>query len=88
VGGRKSLPKSFLNRFNKIYLDDLSEADYSLIMTRKLSSTPELDVDMLLELARKKFARHPVYQAGDTPDDGRLNIRDLNRFLSIYKHQR
>jgi midasin (ATPase involved in ribosome maturation) len=24
VGGRKTLPKSFLNRFNKIFLEDLT----------------------------------------------------------------
>lgn len=59
-----------------------------MIMTRKLSSTSELNVDDLLQLARMNFVRHPVCQAGDTGEDGRLNIRDLNRFLSIYRHMR
>lgn len=59
-----------------------------MIMTRKLGSTSELNVDDLLQLARMNFVRHPVCQAGDTGEDGRLNIRDLNRFLSIYRHMR
>lgn len=34
VGGRKTLPKSFLNRFNKIYLEELSRDDYACILGR------------------------------------------------------
>ena len=49
---------------------------------------PELDVDMLLELARKNFTRHAVHQGGDTSGEGQLNIRDLNRFLTVYKQLR
>jgi midasin len=30
--GRKTLPKSFLNRFIKIYLDDLTTSDFELIL--------------------------------------------------------
>ncbi|KAL6643149.1 hypothetical protein ACP70R_021330 [Stipagrostis hirtigluma subsp. patula] len=30
-GGRKGLPKSFLNRFTKVYVDELSEEDYLFI---------------------------------------------------------
>ena len=36
VGGRKTLPKSFLNRFNKIYLDELTYEDYKCILDRRL----------------------------------------------------
>ena len=34
VGGRKTLPKSFLNRFNKIYLEELTQKDYEVIIKR------------------------------------------------------
>ena len=34
VGGRKTLPKSFLNRFNKIYLEELTQDDYRCILER------------------------------------------------------
>jgi len=36
VGGRKTLPKSFLNRFNKIYLEELSHDDYRCILERQI----------------------------------------------------
>ncbi len=36
VGGRKSLPKSFLNRFNKIYLEELTQIDYLCIVDRQI----------------------------------------------------
>jgi len=32
VMGRKTLPKSFLNRFNKIYLEELGHEDYRIIV--------------------------------------------------------
>lgn len=51
VGGRKTLPKSFLNRFNKIYLEELTRDDYACILSRstKMSAgLSELDVDCLL----------------------------------------
>lgn len=53
VGGRKSLPKSFLNRFNKIYLEDLTHEDYHCILERQISRDPmleHLNVSRLLEL--------------------------------------
>jgi midasin len=42
--GRKTLPKSFLNRFIKIYLEDLTHADFELILDQFASDvfqTPE-----------------------------------------------
>jgi midasin len=35
VSGRKTLPKSFLNRFNKIYLEELKQEDYRQIIERQ-----------------------------------------------------
>ena len=32
-GGRKGLPKSFLNRFTKIYMEELLETDYQIILS-------------------------------------------------------
>jgi midasin len=42
VGGRKTLPKSFLNRFNKIYLEELTQEDYNCILNRQISSDSQL----------------------------------------------
>ncbi|MES1910386.1 MAG: hypothetical protein MHM6MM_002989 [Cercozoa sp. M6MM] len=40
-GGRKGLPASFLNRFTKIYLDDMCRADLSCLMTQLAPDIPE-----------------------------------------------
>lgn len=87
MGGRKTLPKSFLNRFNKIYLEDLTHFDYQTILQRQLLSNDHLkqiDVSGLLLLSRKletliKEESH-LYQ-----DEGAINMRDLSRFLQLYE---
>ncbi len=40
VGGRKTLPKSFLNRFNKIYLEELTLEDYQIIIEKQVAQEP------------------------------------------------
>jgi hypothetical protein len=72
VGGRKTLPKSFVNRFNKIYLDELREEDYRTIMTKALVNEPELSIDLVIKLVC---------------NDGKqtANLRDIARFLTIYR---
>lgn len=55
VGGRKTLPKSFLNRFNKIYLEELTEDDYSCILGRQIQNDKllsNLKVDNLLKFTQ------------------------------------
>ncbi|KAJ1401027.1 P-loop containing nucleoside triphosphate hydrolase [Sesbania bispinosa] len=39
-GGRKGLPRSFLNRFTKVYVDELVEEDYLSICESKFSTIP------------------------------------------------
>jgi midasin len=43
-GGRKGLPKSFVNRFTKVYVDELSSADLLLVCQHMF---PHMDEDML-----------------------------------------
>jgi midasin len=80
IGGRKSLPKSFLNRFNKIYLEDLTQGDYQVILSRAMQEDEvlrtHLGVEALLDLTR-------VLQPNSS--EGAVNLRDLNRLLCLYK---
>ncbi|XP_020530997.1 LOW QUALITY PROTEIN: midasin [Amborella trichopoda] len=46
-GGRKALPKSFLNRFTKVFVDALCEEDYLFICS---SLHPEISRDLLSKL--------------------------------------
>lgn len=49
TSGRKTLPKSFLNRFAKIYLEDLTTDDYQVILNHQASDVfSQTQVDSLL----------------------------------------
>lgn len=85
VGGRKTLPKSFLNRFNKIYLNDLTQSDYLCIIKRLVSKRgiESLDVEKLLTLSEKMEA---LMKGGHSyQEEGAINMRDLSRFLTLYQ---
>lgn len=89
VGGRKTLPKSFLNRFNKIYLEELTREDYQCILQRKIQSHPSLRplaVGALLTLSKdleSLIKKHPSSGVAFS-DEGEINLRDLNRLLKLY----
>ena len=69
--GRKSLPRSFLNRFSKIYMDSLKEADYTQIFTNLLPDTSEEFRTLLLNLISW---------------NEELNLRDVLRFAKCVKN--
>ena len=89
VGGRKTLPKSFLNRFNKIFLEDLVYEDYQCIIERQIkmrgAQKEAIDVVRLLNLSRQVETLirddHLNYQ-----EEGEINMRDLSRFLNLYRN--
>ncbi|KAG8971033.1 hypothetical protein FRB90_010617, partial [Tulasnella sp. 427] len=83
-GGRKGLPKSFLNRFTKVYVRELSPTDYHLIcahlfpgfssetLTQMITFNARLHEEVML---RRSFARE------GSPWE--FNLRDLLRWLSL-----
>ena len=89
VGGRKTLPKSFLNRFNKIYLDELTSDDYLCILGRSLQtseSTLRLDVAGLLDVSKslESLIKQNPNNGVAFSDEGEVNLRDLNRLTKLY----
>eukprot|EP00347_Sterkiella_histriomuscorum_P024492 403330924 len=90
VSGRKTLPKSFLNRFNKIYLEELTQKDYEVIIKRQLElkdSQNDVDVELLLNLSHQVELLikqdNNMYQ-----EEGAINMRDLSRFMHLYRQFR
>ena len=69
--GRKSLPRSFLNRFSKIYMESLKEADYNQIFANLLPDTSEEFRTLVLNLISW---------------NEELNLRDVLRFAKCVKH--
>ncbi|KAG7889896.1 hypothetical protein KL936_002570 [Ogataea polymorpha] len=87
-GGRKGLPKSFVNRFSVVYVEMLTEVDLKMI-ARHLY--PELDhnvSDKLVEfvsLLEKEVVLHRKWGAVGGPWE--FNLRDTLRWLSLMSSQ-
>lgn len=90
VGGRKTLPKSFMNRFNKIYLEELTTADYQCILERQVEKDDllkHLDIAKVLSLSQELEAAIKASPANGalSSDEGAVNLRDLNRLFKLYR---
>ncbi|XP_068635226.1 midasin isoform X2 [Aristolochia californica] len=79
-GGRKGLPKSFLNRFTKVYVDELSEHDYLSICSSLYPSIPR---SLLLKLicfnARLYEETMVLRKYGLDGSPWEFNLRDVIR---------
>ncbi|KQJ96949.1 midasin [Brachypodium distachyon] len=79
-GGRKGLPKSFLNRFTKVYVDELKEEDYFSICK---SLYPLLSEDFLRNLIcfnNRLFMDTMVHRKyGQEGSPWEFNLRDIIR---------
>uniref|UniRef100_A0ACD5ZCK1 Uncharacterized protein n=1 Tax=Avena sativa TaxID=4498 RepID=A0ACD5ZCK1_AVESA len=79
-GGRKGLPKSFLNRFTKVYVNELKEGDYFSICK---SRYPLLSEDLLRNLIRfnnKLFMDTMIHRKyGQEGSPWEFNLRDIMR---------
>lgn len=85
-GGRKGLPKSFINRFSVVYIDMLDETDLRLIAHHLY---PEIDHSLCdkLILFMSKLEEQVVRkkQWGSAGSPWEFNLRDTLRWLSLIK---
>ncbi|XP_073036075.1 midasin-like isoform X3 [Primulina eburnea] len=83
-GGRKGLPKSFLNRFTKVYVDELVEEDYVSICH---SLFPTIERSLLIKLVAFNERLHQetmVYNKfGQQGSPWEFNLRDVIRSCEI-----
>jgi len=80
-GGRKFLPKSFLNRFIKIYLNDLSTEDYNEIL---LNLYPSLQKELMEKLTRYNYQCHKIIFGKhklNMNEVGEFNLRTLTKSI-------
>ncbi|KAK9282633.1 hypothetical protein L1049_010852 [Liquidambar formosana] len=79
-GGRKGLPKSFLNRFTKVYVDELVEDDYLFICSSLYPSIPRPLLMKLIffnkRLHEDTMLYHKYAQDGSPWE---FNLRDVIR---------
>ncbi|KAI3616178.1 midasin nuclear aaa atpase [Moniliophthora roreri] len=83
-GGRKGLPKSFMNRFTKVYIDQLSAADLVLVCHHYY---PDMDRDLLQAMVMFNSSlndavtvRHTFGREGSPWE---FNLRDVLRWCSL-----
>ena len=71
-----------MNRFNKIYLEELTQEDYNCILNRQISSDAQLahlNVPNLLKFSQE------VEKQKDRREETQVNLRDLMRLFKLYK---
>jgi midasin len=79
-GGRKGLPKSFLNRFTKVYVDELVEDDYLFICRSLYPSVPSPLLSKLIALNRQLHDGTMLYRKfGHDGSPWEFNLRDVIR---------
>ncbi|XP_062087755.1 midasin isoform X2 [Humulus lupulus] len=82
--GRKSLPKSFLNRFTKVYVDELVEEDYDSICSLRFPKIPSSLLKKLILFNKRLYEdtmlHHKFAQEGSPWE---FNLRDVFRSCEI-----
>jgi len=83
-GGRKGLPKSFVNRFTKVYIEPLSAEDF-LIICRHLY--PSFSVDLLSRMIQFTIKLEAALKSGQgfgrQGGPWEFNLRDIMRWLAL-----
>ena len=85
-GGRKGLPKSFLNRFSKVYVNKMSTQDYLDILSSMFSGDG-IGLETLTQMVQ--FNEHLNQQVliekqwGNTGSPWEFNLRDLFRWCDL-----
>ncbi|CAN1795130.1 MDN1 [Linum perenne] len=88
-GGRKGLPRSFLNRFTKVYVDELVDADYQYICSSLYPSVPGHLLSKLIEFNRKLHEETMLHHKfGQDGSPWEFNLRDVIRSCQIIQGAR
>ena len=84
--GRKGLPKSFLNRFTRIFMDPFVESDIIEICKKKY---PKVSVEVVEKIVRVIYAANaaslnPHVRLGSLGGPWDYNLRDISRILRLF----
>ena len=87
-GGRKGLPKSFVNRFSVVYVDSLTEEDMCIIGIHLFPSIEEETVRKLITFimtVQRETNSNSAFAALGRPWE--FNLRDVLRWLELIQGQ-
>lgn len=83
-GGRKGLPKSFLNRFSKVYVDQMTADDLFFIIKNQFASINDSTLRNMIEFNERINKEVCVdKQWGLKGSPWEFNLRDLTRWCEI-----
>jgi MoxR-like ATPase len=83
-GGRKGLPKSFLNRFTKVFVEELRAADIEIICAHLYPAFDRQALGRMIEFnARLHHATMVQHSFGRAGAPWEFNLRDLLRWLGL-----
>jgi midasin len=83
-GGRKGLPKSFLNRFTKVFVESMTRDDYYAIMSTKFPRIPAHWLDKMIEFNAQletDIVSNSLF--GHVGSPWEFNLRDLFRWGNL-----
>ena len=84
-GGRKGLPKSFVNRFTVVYVDTLKSEDLVLISHQIFPNIPSEDCSKMIAFMSKLEEEVVIKKTwGTSGGPWEFNLRDTLRWLSLY----
>ncbi|XP_031091675.1 midasin [Ipomoea triloba] len=87
-GGRKNLPKSFLNRFTKVYVDELVQDDYLAICSSLYPSISRSILSNLVLFNKRLHEETMVFHKfGHEGSPWEFNLRDVIRSCEIMMGQ-
>ncbi|XP_076758301.1 midasin [Xylocopa sonorina] len=81
-GGRRGLPKSFLNRFTQVFVNAFDEEDLQIILNTQFSNLPEDLVDKMIKFNQVLSAQVGITW-GHSGSPWEMNLRDLIRWCEI-----
>jgi midasin (ATPase involved in ribosome maturation) len=82
-GGRKGLPKSFLNRFTKVYMDSLSEEDMYSIVSSRFPSICESRRRQMVDFNKHIQEATETSIIGQSGSPWEFNLRDVFRWCEL-----
>jgi midasin len=85
-GGRKGLPKSFLNRFTKVYMEELTSEDYLIIAGTLFPQWPQSSLRDMIKFNQHLHEETSLRQLwGREGSPWEFNLRDIMRWLALYE---
>ena len=83
-GGRKGLPKSFLNRFTKVYIDQLLPSDLLFICQQTFPQIDPILLDRMISFNSKLYTETMIERNfGRNGSPWEFNLRDLFRWCHL-----